>query len=492
MEGAPQAATRGPWPALRRVPLAAIFWALALALAAYYFVVLTSGHVDPFKPVPLGMIFNSMAEHLARGSFETDLEVLEFEAFVRDGRAYSYFGIFLAAIRLPLLLFPGGIATDVTVLSCALASSAMLLLKLRTLQHVFDHLGRTREAAFACALLGTALALSGAQVQFLRISPYQEVISWSGVMAAGFCLLAVRGLLEGRFPAARLAGMAVMAGIALNTRVSMGIGLFAALVLLMATLALRDFREGGLCAVARRAAAPVAVLAVFVLVAGVVNHGRWGNPFTFADYTLYVTNFRPERAHKMARQAEYGLFNLQRLPFGLSYYFLPVWSLLGSDGRYMFQDWHMRVMNEVELPPMSFFLTDPLLIALAGIAVAAALRKGSALPSSLLHASAVLVGLSSAAFLMLIAESMCLRYRMEFYPPLEVAAFLGLVVLVRRAEAAPPTLRRRASLVAATAVGIAGSHLAMALYKVSGMGTALQVAPDGVVAYYGQMLSRLP
>ena len=111
----------------------------------------------------------------------------------------------------------------------------------------------------------------------------------------------------------------------------------------------------------RRFLVPAAVMAAFLIVVGTVNYFRWGKPTTFADYTLYLTYH--ELPDQMLRLQLYGPFNLARVPFGLSYYFLPLWVLPGADGRLLFENTQTRLMNGAELPPGSFFLTDLLPIA---------------------------------------------------------------------------------------------------------------------------------
>ena len=75
---------------------------------------------------------------------------------------------------------------------------------------------------------------------------------------------------------------------------------------------------------------PAAVLLSFAVLTGFVSFERWGDPLVFADYQAYIMNAMASRS--AARAAEYGLFNLSRIPFGLVYFLMPVWVLL-RDGR---------------------------------------------------------------------------------------------------------------------------------------------------------------
>ena len=137
------------------------FLLFAVLLGGYYWVLLTSGSRNPFLPVPLGMVFNSMADHLVHGSFEVSPSAIGFEGFVRDGGTYAYFGVFCAALRMPLLLIPGGIATDITALSSWAAIMLGVWFKLRSLSLVARMVPGGRDKRFMIALCTAAVLLSG-------------------------------------------------------------------------------------------------------------------------------------------------------------------------------------------------------------------------------------------------------------------------------------------------------------------------------------------
>ena len=74
-----------------------------------------------FHPALLGQVFNSMAAHLAAGRFDIDPDAIGGEAFLVGDRTVSYFGIFCALLRLPLLPFPALAHLDITGPSCLVA-----------------------------------------------------------------------------------------------------------------------------------------------------------------------------------------------------------------------------------------------------------------------------------------------------------------------------------------------------------------------------------
>jgi len=427
---------------------------------------------DLFRPSLLGQVFNSMAEHLVHGRFDVDPDAIGFEAFDVDGRSIAYFGVFCALFRLPLLLHGGWIQLDITRLSCFVAIGIGAWFQLRAIWLVRGTIPDSPRRTWLTAALTVSVLLGGQQIQFLRPSVYQEVINWAGAQSMVFVYLAVRGLLTPRgFDPATLRGMACCAGLALLTRVSAGIGLYAALGLLVLVLAY-EYRRGGEW---RAWLVTVAILAVFALGAGIVNQGRWGDPLIFADFTRYAMNLdaTPDR---LGRLAAYGTFNIARIWLGLGYYFVPLWTIIGLDGHLLFTAAASPMIDAMELPPGSFFLSDPLLIALCAAGIAALRQPRSA---------AVAAGLAISPLLMLCAISMNYRYRMEFYPFLVFGALLGFRHVCRPGRSWTMTRRARVSVVLAVVVGVVVSHAQAALYAASPWGPAeAAIERDGWIGTY--------
>jgi hypothetical protein len=411
--------------------------------------------LDPFHPALLGQAFNSMAEHLVAGRFDIDPEAIGGEAFLDGDRSYSYFGVFCALLRLPLLPFPALAHLDITRLSCLVAICLGVWFQLRAVLLVRDASSPGPRRDWLTAALVVCILLGGQQIQFLRASVYQEVVDWANAFAMGFVFLALRGLLHG-FGVRTLTGMAIFAGLALLDRVSFGLGLYAAL--------------GGVLLLHWRSALwPALVMAVFVVAVGIVNQGRWGNPTIFADFTKYAMDL-DQHPDRLVRLAEYGPFNPRRLGLGLSYYFLPIEPLLLSDTA-------RGLVDAMELPFGSFLVSDPLLL---GLAFFGARRVA---PS----ACVLLLGLAVPAVLMLTAISMNYRYRVEFYPFLVLAALLGSRPL--SANPAPFGRKARTAILAAVVASVLVSHAMAALYAVSPFGPAEQyIAKDGWIGTYAPRL----
>lgn len=107
---------------------------------------------------------------------------------------------------------------------------------------------------------------SGPEIAFLKPSIYQEVVLWANAIAAAFMCCAVYGVfVPGRFGAGLLTGMAVLAGVCLNARVSTAVGLYAATGLLAARSAWLAFMDARSRRTLIGLLAPAAVLAVFAV-----------------------------------------------------------------------------------------------------------------------------------------------------------------------------------------------------------------------------------
>ena len=458
-------------------------------MVLYYGALITHGSFDFIQHEFIGLTFNSMLEHLLHGRFDVDPEAVGIEGFLRDGHVYAYWGVFCAVIRLPLLAFKGGLMTDVTRLSCLIAICVAGAMKLRAALFVRRYCQPSPVSEWAFALLVTYIVFGGAQVGYLRVTIYQEVVLWAAALGAAFIYCAVKGLILARFTPALLSCMALLAGLALLTRVSTGLGLYAATGLLLLALIIdaavrnqsasrRSFTGRLLTStISRQALIPSAILLGFIVATGAVNFFRWGSPTTFADYSLHLLNqFEPDR---VLRMNTYGQFNMSRVPIGLAYFFVPIWVFQAADGKLLFEAEQTRLFDAIELPPSSFFLTDLLPIVFIIFLVASILRPQSLRPISLGQLLALVTGLSVPCVLMLTAIYMSYRYRMEFYPEIDLLAFLGFYAATSSVEGLAILHRYRAWITAATFVSVISAHGMLLLYNYSPFGPSQRFLHDG-------------
>ncbi len=473
--------------------------ALLLFMLVYFGVILDDAGFGASRSLPQNLTFNSMLDHLLRGQFYVDPQTIRDEGFVRNGHVYSYFGIWCAVVRLPLRLL-NLMKVDFTPWSCLMAVCVAVMAKIRTVLFLRKQSASTAASQRAYGLMLIYVVLGGSAVAYLRASIYQEVVFWAVAFGAVFVYFSIKGIVLRQYSVATLSWMALVAGLALLTRVSTGLGLYLALCLLLLVVVWQEVRDGvkegqsngsalRRAILSRRTLVPVAILALLVIATGTVNYFRWGNPATFVNYKLHLMNgYYPDRP---VRAQLYGFFNVRRIPFGLIYYFLPIWAFHNGSGHLFFESFQARMFDAVELPPGSFFLTDLLPICFIGFLVYAFKtgRSKVLLPAS--RWLAIAAGLAVPCVLMLSAIYMSYRYRMEFYPLMDLLAFLGLYAVVSDEGLLAKFSRLRGWMVAATVVSVVTSFGMLVLYELSEFGPSREFLQGGIIHCYVDVVRHI-
>jgi hypothetical protein len=371
--------------------------------------------------------YPAMWTSLTQGRFDIPHDEIRYEAYIRDGKTYTYFGIFPALLRGPLqnlVQLEGGCLARPSIVVAALISVfsfivAGLALRFRTTA------ARARFALFVLTLaLGSPVMYS---LSFAQI--YQEATHWGCAWASVFlACFVVHVLGDPRYRSRTLIGMALAAGLTLLSRASVG---FAVCSMFAAVLAYRvwDLRGGFL----NRRPLLAAGFIFGVLLAGqaVVNYGRWGNVFEFAPMRLHEGLLNSARGRAFAAA---GSFRLDRIPAALAYYFLPAWDNFTSQPPFLvfstvfpFRSF-ARHFDYIEYSRMPLPLSVPGLLAFAGLGVVSTWK----LPADTRRWLLVLAG-GSAITLGILATvwSLALRYTLDMEPFLGAWAVVGLVALDR-------------------------------------------------------------
>jgi hypothetical protein len=404
--------------------------AVAVLSAAFHVLLLSRAGFNIHQDHGFGLVFNDMLLRLLRGEFSIDPAVIGIEAYVADGKTYAYFGVLPAILRLPLLPFFDLQTKSVAVLTCTVALAGAVFFLAAS---VLTAAGPKRPRGVTLALIATC-AFAGIPSSLGKNAIiYHEAALWTACLVAAYLFVLTRPIAEGREPRpAELSTLALVAGLCVHARVSTAFGLcLATTLLILRKLALDYAGEAGrwrLAVAVKRNAAPPVILAIFASLAGVVNYMRWGNPFEFADFSrqIYLIEAFPQR---LPRLMEQGVTNLERLWFGLQYYFLPLWAIPGESGRSLFADWMRQHLDAAEMPASSFFLTDALWIGCAAAGIAMLIRRRGHWGGA--EYTVVLAGLACLipALLMLVHIFMALRYRIEFQPVMMLLAVHGLARL---------------------------------------------------------------
>jgi hypothetical protein len=322
------AGTRTQKPGVRVAPLLdRIRWdwlALAFSLLLLAWLV-TEGDWDFFpKAGFLESFYDAQAQSLLHGRIDVPPEAIATEAFMRNGKAYGYFGPTPALMRLPLeLVLPGmyGRWGRVSMLLASALTLGMLLLLMERLESRFPLAGgpRLRNLLRAVLILGAAVGSTNFFVSAER-KVYQESIIWGSALAFAAAVFLACYLMH---PKTRwLAFGCAAALLAFLARVSSGAGPLFSLFLLEAAWLLpavrfRAFFAGS--AVPRRAAVAVGatLVASAALWAG-LNYWKFGTVFTSQPIALNI-QFDQQRLERVKGN----IVSAYNLPITLRAYLSP-------------------------------------------------------------------------------------------------------------------------------------------------------------------------
>ena len=268
-----------------------------------------------------GKFYDLQARAMFAGHLHVPRGSLGIEAFIHDGRTYTYFGLFPSILRMPVLVFTHYFDGHLTAPSMTLAwivtgvCSAMLIWRVRFLVRGPVAMGVGEAWSLGMLLV---VILSGSVLVFLASSPqvYSEDLAWSVALTVG-SLFALLGVLE-RPSWGRVSAAGLVIGAAMLTRSTTGWACVIGALLVAGWFALG---RGG--APNRRWCLPVAAAGLIPLAAGVaVNMAKFGTPFglPLADQVYTAVN-----AHRRYFLAANGgkAFSLHFLPSTLVAYFQP-------------------------------------------------------------------------------------------------------------------------------------------------------------------------
>jgi hypothetical protein len=460
------------------------FPVLLAIVTVYYLFLLSNGTFQLFAPELLDKAFNNMLVHLLRGEFTVDREAIDFEAFTRDGKTYAYFGIFPAVVRLFANPFTDLARAHLARLSCLIAVVLFVALQLRMLLIVHQSVPAASRRPEFLAVMVTATALSGPQLYLLSSAAiYLEPILWSAAIAAAFNLIIVRTTFGAKSLHRRdLVLLAILAGLAINTRAPVGVALYLGTILLVSrTVWLRYAPDRGVQQFSDKATRlsstilpPIAILGVAAVVVGFINFERWGNALSFADFHYYdrrLTSY----PHLIEVLRKYGDFNIGRIWIGALYYATGIPYLLKAVPP--FADFLRARFFNIEFPPNSPVLTNPLTVILAGIGLYRVWWKPGISSLHVAILRLVLLGHAAAVLLIFGAMWLSLRYRFDFAPFMTLAALVGYgSVSITATE--PPESRWKRVFIAAISfcfLGILSSHYMLLIHKVQNFSLPMDV-----------------
>ena len=313
---------------------------LSIIVMAFTYIV-TNGDMNLLVRESFGCTFTSAWDNLLKGRFDVDPYCIGFEAFVRDGKTYTNFGIFPALLRGIIELFFKRGDTDWSRISCILAATIIVIFC--TLAYLSNALKNSKDSItvyFYTLLFGLTIAF-GSPVVILLSSAfiYHEVILWGLAWACVFIWAFIKFINGKIVSPVLLLTMSLSSGLALLSRVTFGLHIIFIFVLLMLVVIFAVVDSILTNKIIKKTleiiqwSKPKMSLsqATFVLTCGIiplllcisfslkVNFEKWGDPFCFCSYKYYP-HFSPTDLQNIERT---GVFNLYRIPYSAAFYFIP-------------------------------------------------------------------------------------------------------------------------------------------------------------------------
>ncbi len=380
------------------------------------------------------------------------------EAFVHDGRQYTYFGLFPSLLRMPVLLFTHSLDGRLTAPSILLAwivtgvLTSMLLWRVRLLVRGTATLGRSEAVANGVLV---ATILGGSVLVELAANPwvYSEDIAWSVALTVG-TLFALLGVLEA--PSwGRVTATGILTLAANLTRGSAGYACVIGAVLAAVWFASgRGGREN------RHWWLPVLAAGIIPLVVeSAVSWAKFGIPF---GYPLHD-------------QIYFNAMGLNRIPgsyFSVRYLATTVVTYLVGPGIHAssvfpFVTLPLHPARAVGHVPLygseevtSILSSMPLLFLLSVWGSITAFRLH---PTQRTRLTAIpLIGAAAAGVIILVFGFLDDRFLGDFLPFLVLASSVGIIDVWRRLEGRRPQARRLA-LGAVAILGLFGIAVNLAI-----------------------------
>jgi len=416
----------------------AVCVAMGLVAIPYLFVLwdLWTGSINPVRSVGPSDFYELQANAIFHGHLYVPPGRMGVEAFIHDGHAYTYFGLFPSLIRMPImgtLSALDGHLTAPSLLAAWIATgvfSALLLWRVRILLSggTAKPLGWTEAISYG-ALVATITG--GSVLMYLAANPwvYDEDLGWSVALTIGslFCLL---GVME--HPTWwRVAVSGVFVLCASLDRPTTG---WACIIAALLVAGWFGIGRGG--AEHRRWALPVMAVGLIALaIESTVNILKFGNPFSLPLASEVWTSINAHRRYFLAANGGKGI-GLQFLPSTLNAYLNPAGLRLSSIFPFITTPaFSVQPVGHVVLdqtyPTASVTASMPLLLLLGIWGLVTAFRPQAVGRVRLARVLLVAAAIASGGVLLYgyIAE----RYLADLLPFLILGSVVGLTDLWRRA-----------------------------------------------------------
>ena len=402
---------------------------------------LWTGNLDPTRQYSPDNFYDLQARAMFHGHLYIPNGSIGIEAFLHDGRQYTYFGLFPSLLRMPLLALTSSFDGKLTAPSMLLAwvvtglFTSLLLWRVRILLRGSAVLGRLE--AGVCGLVAAAVT-GGSVLMYLASEPKvsDEDLAWSVALTLG-AIFALLGVLERPTRGRVLASGALVLAAALD-RGSTGYGCILAALIVTGWFAIGRGGDEN-----RRWAIPLAGVGIVPLLFVVaLNEAKFGNPLGYSLADQVWTQVNAHRAHFLAVNGS--TFGLHFLPSTLAAYFAPNGLHLTSAFPYVTLPTGPPtavggvVLDQV-YPTASVLVSMPLTFLLACWGLVASFRPKPIGRARL--AAVLLVPAAAAATGVMVYGYIADRYLADFLPVLIFASLVGVVDLWHRLARKSPRVR---------------------------------------------------
>lgn len=316
---------------------------LTVSLLAFCFsFIVTHGSMNFKLWEPMNITFNNAWDHLLVGRYDVDPETIGGEAFFRNGKAYTYFGIFPSILRGFIELFFKRDGKDWARISVVLAALVIVISVYFAYVKVLENIRASDGAKLYYKILFAAACAFGMPHVILLSCAYifHEAIIWGLAWSCVFVWALVNFIFSKDVNSKLLFVLSISTGFALLSRITYFMATSLVFIALMSVVIIVAFEN--LChfkvlktvlnflnwskakmtkkEVLIAITSGVLPLFLCLLFQLNVNYGRWGNPFHFNPYHLYgMMHSNPYRFEMLNKT---GLVNPGRLPFGILHYFV--------------------------------------------------------------------------------------------------------------------------------------------------------------------------
>ena len=429
---------------------------------------LWTGSVNPLRGVPYDDFYDLQARAMFQGHLYLPNGRMGIEAFVHDGRQYTYFGIFPSIIRMPILLVTNSFDGQLTAPSILFAwiftavTSALMLWRLRFLMRGEALLGRAEAASYGLLM---ATIMGGSVILYLTATPfiYNEDFAWSIPLTVG-SLFALLGVLE-KPTRGRVLASGILVLCANLDRSPPGWACSIAALMVAAWFGLGRSQVAN-----RRWAIPMVLVGLVPFVIScAVTYAKFGIPvgLPMADQAWTAVN-----AHRRYFLAANGgkAFSFAFLPSTLWAYFQPFGIRLSGLFPFILPpgkpaSWIGAVMDQ-SYPTASFTASSPLLFLLGLWGTITAFRPNGI--GKVMLTRIILIGGAAGAAGVLLWGYMSQRYLGDLMPFFIIAGGIGLIDVWRRLENRPR--RARGTVLGVTvvvAVYCVAANLAVAAFPIA-------------------------